>query len=482
MKSTPRLHASLGFAGSVSATLAILATPVTASPKFTALYTFSAGSAGGYWPSGELVMDPGGALYGTTEAGGKACPSGEYSCGGTVYRLSPPSSGTLWKLTVLYSFKGGVDGAAPVAGVIVRPDNGVIHGTTLYGGNTACTSEPHHWGCGTVFELRPPFPGHPGWTRQVIHRFGDPPSARLPKTRLLEFSDGSVVGNTDQGGKFDDGEAFSLVPTQATAATSLGATVPQFSLRPIIDLAGSTDGRSLINMFEFYNRYWYKERLQAGAAKASVAPSGYTPTKLFGAAKYDGDSNCVDAPTGCGTIFEVDEPTGGQTSWSHKVLFSFLGGNGGAFPNDGGLIGPNSVLYGTAMGGNACTISSSLGCGIVYRLMPPGGISSSWKYEVVYRFKGGRDGASPSGHLGFDATGNVYGVTQFGGGCSVDTRGCGIIYKLAPPTPPATAWTETVLYRFQGGSDGKQPTSGVLLKKAVLYGVNQSTVYSFQVP
>jgi uncharacterized repeat protein (TIGR03803 family) len=47
--------------------------------------------------------------------------------------------------TVLYSFKGGADGAAPWAGVI-RDSAGRLYGTTDLGGKT---------NSGVVFELKP---------------------------------------------------------------------------------------------------------------------------------------------------------------------------------------------------------------------------------------------------------------------------------------------------------------------------------------
>lgn len=79
-----------------------------------------------------------GALYGTVSAGGA-------SGGGAVFSLTPPRvSGSTWTYTLLYSFKGGT-GSAP-AGRLALSEDGVLYGTTNYGGTS---------GYGTAFSLRP---------------------------------------------------------------------------------------------------------------------------------------------------------------------------------------------------------------------------------------------------------------------------------------------------------------------------------------
>ena len=52
-------------------------------------------------------------------------------------------------------------------------------------------------------------------------------------------------------------------------------------------------------------------------------------------------------------------------------------------------------------------------------------------------------GSFPYGALLFDATGNLYGTTYYGG-----TNGLGAVYKLSPGG--TGEWSETVLYSFQG--------------------------------
>jgi uncharacterized repeat protein (TIGR03803 family) len=99
------------------------------------LHTFTGpdGSA----PTGSLVRDSEGNLYGTTSLGGA-------NGFGTVFELD-----TLGNLTTLYSFTGGADGASPFAGLVLD-GSGNLWGVTTAGGSAAAPG-----GYGTVFEVNP---------------------------------------------------------------------------------------------------------------------------------------------------------------------------------------------------------------------------------------------------------------------------------------------------------------------------------------
>src|SRR4051794_5832084 len=92
-------------------------------PNFTTLYNFKNEQDGR--PSGRLVADDEGVLYGTTGAGGSAGA-------GTVFKLVPTEDGT-WTKTVIYRFKGGTDGSGPLGGMIFDAA-GALYGTTQRGG------------------------------------------------------------------------------------------------------------------------------------------------------------------------------------------------------------------------------------------------------------------------------------------------------------------------------------------------------------
>src|SRR5262249_16596832 len=72
---------------------------------------FAGGAADGANPQSALLMD-GADLYGTSWLGGS-------SGFGTVFALTPPTAGGAeWNEKLLYSFKGGTDGAYPLAGTL----------------------------------------------------------------------------------------------------------------------------------------------------------------------------------------------------------------------------------------------------------------------------------------------------------------------------------------------------------------------------
>jgi uncharacterized repeat protein (TIGR03803 family) len=89
-------------------------------------------------------------------------------------------------------------------------------------------------------------------------------------------------------------------------------------------------------------------------------------------------------------------------------------------------------------------------------------------FTVLHSFTGGADGANPSEGLVVDSAGNLYGTTYDGGtgNCNQGSQqGCGTVFKVT------NQGTETVLYSFQGGSDGEFPWAGLGLdNKGRLFG------------
>ncbi len=92
------------------------------------LHAFT-GLADGAHPSVVLVRDKDGNLYGSTLDGGQVnCSAG---CG-VVFKLDGTNTET-----VLHTFTGGVDGATP-SGSLVRDNEGNLYGTTFGGGIQNC--------------------------------------------------------------------------------------------------------------------------------------------------------------------------------------------------------------------------------------------------------------------------------------------------------------------------------------------------------
>jgi len=143
---------------------------------------------------------------------------------------------------------------------------------------------------------------------------------------------------------------------------------------------------------------------------------------------------------------------------SLTTLYSFAGGLSGEYPSAGVIFGTganSSNLFGTTpYGGNSACAG---GCGTVYQLTP----GTTWSETAIYTFQGGTDGAYPSGALTAGANGVLYGVTAGGG-----SMGNGTVFQLTPPAQAGGAWTETVLYSFQGIATGGVSVSGTTVSSA----------------
>jgi len=172
------------------------------------------------------------------------------------------------------------------------------------------------------------------------------------------------------------------------------------------------------------------------------------------------------AANGCtynyGCVFKLSNPNG---IWTQTILYSFSGADG-ATPTASVILDSTGNLYGTtALGGDFNT-------GIAFKLTPT--TRGPWTETLLHSFGSGSDGYTPA-ELTIDSTGNIYGITQFGGTASSGPNNGGTVYRL---TYANGAWTETVLYSFPGeflGPNGDLPVGGVTIDHAGnLYGVTQA--------
>ena len=170
---------------------------------------------------------------------------------------------------------------------------------------------------------------------------------------------------------------------------------------------------------------------------------------LYGTASYGG--------AGYGTVYQLKHKGSG---WIVNPVYSFTGGSDGSNPYARVIFGPNGALYGT-------TTQGGYGYGTVFNLRPSVRActtpSCPWTETVLYAFKGA-DGAFPKyGDLLFDQAGNIYGTTHDGGPSFFGT-----VYEL---TPSGSGYTESVLYSFASSNDGGNPFNGVIFDNAGdLYG------------
>jgi uncharacterized repeat protein (TIGR03803 family) len=280
------------------------------------LYRFD-GKHGDYPVADNLVIDPAGNLYGTTDTGG-IYQREPY--GGTVFRLSPPTvSGGTWAQSVLHSFGSPHDGINPI-GKLVLDQAGNVYGTTEYGGaGTACGT---FGGCGIVFQLAPPAVHGASWTETVLYNFQGGNDGGLARGGVVFDKNGSLFGTTLIGGTFNSGTIFELTPqSDAWAETVLYSFI------------GDPDGAQPID-------------------GVILANSG----ALYGTTVGGGASG--------GTVFKLSPPTSTTSDWTETTLLVFSEASDGFNPWGNVLLEKDGKLLGTAaLGGK-----SSLGT--VFEIVP----------------------------------------------------------------------------------------------------------------
>jgi uncharacterized repeat protein (TIGR03803 family) len=348
------------------------------------LYTFCTQPVctDGAYPYAGLVYDGVSNFYGTTQDGGPDLN------GGTIYQLTHTSSG--WTHTVIYAFTGGSDGSNPV-GPLVFDQAGNLYGVASTGGR----------GFGTVFELTP---SNGSWTFQVIYTFqgGNDGLVGIDSGGLAVDAHGNLYGTTEMGGTAGFGTVFELTPSNGS-----------WTKATLYSFAGGNDAADPL-------------------AGVTLDPAG----NIYGATVGGG-------AFGGGAVFEL---TQSQGSWTESVIYSFTGGDDGAYPEFGALIIDSAGnLYGTAAGGGA------FNQGVVYEMSPAGG--GNWNQSVLYTFTGGNDGGQPFAGLTFGQTGNLFGAAAYFG-----ANGDGTIFELVKQ---AGGWDEKTVYTF-GSSDGKYPYGAVV--------------------
>jgi uncharacterized repeat protein (TIGR03803 family) len=166
---------------------------------------------------------------------------------------------------------------------------------------------------------------------------------------------------------------------------------------------------------------------------------------------------------GFGTVFELSPLKDG--TWQESILYNFCSAGNlcpdGQFPGAGVMFDASGNLYGTTTYGGAHL------SGTVFELSPPSQPGGSWTEQVLWSFGQANDGLNPYGSLAIDAAGNLYGTTS-----GSTTVGVGVVYELSPGP---NGWTESLPHVFclnyPDCSDGAQPMAGVTFDKVGnLYG------------
>jgi hypothetical protein len=395
-----------------SALAIVLAVPSIATGQhYTILYNFDGTHHyDGIHPSGGLVFDSQGNLYGTTYDGGMyECFENE-GCG-IAFELTPIQGGG-WLKTTIYYFQGGSDGGWPAAPLVIDAR------ANLYGVTTWTDNLDHF---PTVFQMNKGSGGT--WNFSTLNTFSEStepttltfgPFGRLYGGGSSFYTLGQVsisnwfaitlntkgrdssVGFDAAGNAYGSGDRDDY-PYSAVYKLSPEPGFPFWSFDPVYVFQGGSDGY----------------QVQGGV---TIDRAG----NLYGTTLYGGNNGCQGF--GCGVLFQLVPNSNG--TWTKNTLYTFQGGiNDGWWPTGPPSIDSNGNLYvSTCYGGPTDD-------GYLLKFTPQS--NGQWARSVLHVFTGGASGACASSGVIFDAGGNIYGTTHGidGGGTN---HGNGVVYEITP--------------------------------------------------
>jgi hypothetical protein len=343
---------------------------------------------------------------------GQSCPQDDYHCG-EILQLTPGQSG--WTTTAIYQFAGGRDGVNPTGLAVAK--GGAIYGTTDAGGNSANCGESNNvpYGCGTLFSLKQSKSG--SWSEKVLLRYDarngsgpqtDPSidsAGNVYVTTYLGGGSKSRASHPPGGCDGYDGEGsvsewgavgFDELYRQAcddVQASFLAAVLLRLGQTPN-DASGSgaiisgEGGGNPNDCTDLGNLGCGVIALLASGKKAKGAwtytslhdftgppgdgswPEGYMlsvgKSAVYGLTRLGGTgAQGACDPDGCGTIYEL---TNGGSGWNwNGTAYNFPGGSGGFWPVPRLTNYKGNILGMTSDGGSGC---GSYGCGTIYVFKP----------------------------------------------------------------------------------------------------------------
>ncbi len=348
----------------------------------------------------------------------------------------------------LHLFNKQRDGIVPVGTLL--PVNGVLYGTTNFGGDPSNRCYPA-WGCGAVYKFSTPS------SESVLYRFHGTKDGTRPYAGLVAYQ-GVMYGTTQAGGQHNKGTVYSITPSGSEHVVYAFSGKDGNDPRANLTVVGGV----------LYGTTYYGGQTETGTV-FRVTSSGtekvlhsFTGGKdgslplcalisvnnvIYGTTTSGGKSNA-------GTVFAIN-PDG----TNYRVLYSFHGGTDAAFPY-AGLVALHGTLYGTTQGGGT------------YKKGTVFSISTSGSEQVLHSFGEGTDGIEPyAGLIVFN--GQLYGTTAYGG---TTTKDSGINPAEKKPTSEGTVFTitpsgtEQVIHNFTGGLGGRAPYANLALMNGTLYG------------
>jgi uncharacterized repeat protein (TIGR03803 family) len=311
------------------------------------LYSFT-GGADGANPNASLIFDDSGNLYGTTYGGGA---NGD----GTVFEVTQAGVET-----VLYSFKGGADGANPMSKLSFDAA-GDLYGTTFAGGA---------YGAGTVFEVVK------GATEKVLHSFGNGTDGANPTAGVTLTAKPAIFGTASAGGADGYGIVFALTPSQSgwkeivlhTFAMQSDGGTPYAGL--VFDSSGNlygtttdgggADGSGGGTVFELsYSGGQWNFNVLEGLPGSGISGT-YRNVLLDASDNIYATTHC-DGADGAGTVYRLTQSGG---TWTYTLLYTFTGQSDGLYSYSNLVADKQGNLYGTTKYGGTS------GNGVVFKVTP----------------------------------------------------------------------------------------------------------------
>ena len=205
----------------------------------TVLYEFAGPPNDGEDPTGNVVFDSAGNIYGTTQA---------LTGPATVFKMTYSSGG--WTESVIPT--SYLD---PYAGVVLD-SSGNLYGSSAYGGD------------GSIFQL---VPSVSGWTQNILHVFTGS-DGTTPIGGVILDQSGNLYGSTSHGGALGGGTVFELSFSGGT-----------WTLNTLYNFSGGGGPQSSLTMDAAGNLYGTTERSGNGVGsvfRLSRSGDGWTFTDL----------------------------------------------------------------------------------------------------------------------------------------------------------------------------------------------------------
>jgi uncharacterized repeat protein (TIGR03803 family) len=314
----------------------------------------------------------------------------------------------------------GIGSTGMIPEGLVIDSAGNLFGSISQSGSYSCLND----GCGQVIELSR---GSSGWTTTDVYDFKGGSDGSNPGA-LVIGQDGSLYGATTSGG--------------STGCGSIGCGT-------IFQIAKTSGGEWVETLIHVFTEADARDGLYSGTPLVFDAKGN-----LYGTT--GGGGNPTGCHGSCGVAFELSPNSDG--TWTETVLYRFKSAATGIDPQGPLTLDAQGNLYGVMRGGGAFNCHRG-GCGVIYELVHS---TQGWTEKVLHTFYG-PNGWWPNGGLVFDAAGNLYGTTIYGGAYDF-----GLAFKLSPASGE---WQETPIHDFTGGNDGVLPTSGMVFDKhGNLYG------------